>query len=102
MIFKNNENLISALKTQIKNSGYTLTFVCNKLGIVPQRMTDILNKKNFSFNDCSDILKTIDYKLSINFIHQNDDFFELYDRLSDLQKAEIKGMMKGLLKTKRE
>lgn len=98
MIFKNNQSLISALKTQIKNSGHTLTFVCQKLGIVPQRMTDILAKKNFSFNDCSDILKTIDCKLNVNFSAHNDDFFELYDRLSDLQKAEIKGIMKGILK----
>lgn len=100
MIFENNENLISALRTQIKNSGHTLTFVCNKLGIVPQRMTDILAKKNFSFSDCSDILKTIDCKLNVNFAAQNDDFFELYDKLSALQKAEIKGMMKGILKAK--
>lgn len=98
MIFKNNKSLISALKTQIKNSGYTLTFVCNKLGIVPQRMTDILAKKNFSFSDCLCILKTIGYKLIINFAAQNDDFFELYDRLSDLEKAEVKGMIKGMLK----
>lgn len=98
MIFENNENLISALRTQIKNSGYTLTFVCNKLGIVPQRMTDILAKKNFSFTDCSDILKTINYKLNVGFAAQNDDFFELYDKLSDLEKAEVKGMIKGMLK----
>lgn len=98
MIFKNNESLIAVLKTQIKNSGYTLTFVCQKLGILPQRMTEILNKKHFSFSDCSDILKTIGYRLNVNFIAQNDDFFELYDKLSALQKAELRGMLKGMLK----
>jgi hypothetical protein len=98
MIFTNNPSLISALKMQIKNSGYTLTFVCNKLEIVPQRMTDILTKKNFSFNDCSDILKAIGYKLNVSFAAQNDDFFELYDKLSALQKAEIKGIIKGMLR----
>lgn len=109
MIFQNNKQLIDELKKIIKKSGKQQKELAKILDIPEQVFSRWLKKKNFSFEDCNKLLSIINYKLEIDFIAEQEkksiDIDEqskvlllLYSQLSDLQKAEIKGIIKGMLR----
>ena len=63
MIYKNNEQIVIELKKAMLESHTTQKIISEKLGIQPQGMTKIMNKKNLAFSDVKKILDTIGYEL---------------------------------------
>lgn len=107
MIYDNQDTLISALRKKLKEHG-TFTDVAAKLGITPQDLNKIFLKTWFTFDDASKLLKAIGNRLYITFLEPGDEVMHLteqqknllttYESLSDIQKAELRGMLKGMLK----
>lgn len=107
MIYDNQNTLISVLRKRIKEH-YTFTDVANKLGITPQDLNKIFLKTWFTFDDCNKLLKAIGNRLYITFLEPEDEVMHLteqqknllatYESLSEIQKAELRGMLKGMLK----
>lgn len=107
MIYKNQFDLIDQIKKRIKQYG-TYTDCGRKISINPQDLHKLFLKTHFDFDDCSRVLKGIDNKLYIAFLAPGDEVVKLtenqknllttYEALNDIQKAELRGMLKGMLK----
>lgn len=69
-VFKDNEQILIEIKKIMLETKTTQREIAAKLGIKPQGLTKILNKKNFSFEDAQKILATMDYDLIIDFKEQ--------------------------------
>lgn len=67
IIYKDNEQILIEIKKLILESKTTQREIADKLGIKPQGLTKILNKKNFRFEDAQKILFVMGYDLVIDF-----------------------------------
>lgn len=63
MKYENNEQFILEIRKAILESGDTQKHISDKLGITPQALTKLLNKKNFGMEDAKRILDCIEYDL---------------------------------------
>lgn len=107
MIYKNQQDLIDQVKKRIKQYCY-YSDVASKIGLTPQDLHKLFLKTHFDFDDCSRVLKGIDNKLYVAFLAPGDEVVKLsenqknllttYEALNDIQKAELRGMLKGMLK----
>ena len=67
-IFSNNEQLKKELKKLVIDSDFTQKEIAEKMQVKPQQYTNIVNKKNLSFEDVKKILTVCGYDLQIDFI----------------------------------
>ena len=67
-IFSNNEQLKKELKKLVIDSDFTQKEIAEKMQVKPQQYTNIINKKNLSFEDVKKILTVCGYDLQIDFI----------------------------------
>lgn len=67
MIYSSNEQLVTELKKLFLDTKCSQREIADKLGIKPQGLTKMLNKKNFGFEDAQKILATMGYNLIIDF-----------------------------------
>ena len=65
--YKDNEQLLIEIKKVMLDAKITQREIADKLGIKPQGLTKILNKKNFSFEDAQKILEAMGYHLVVDF-----------------------------------
>lgn len=65
--YKDNEQLLIEIKKVMLDAKVTQKEIADKLGIKPQGLTKILNKKNFSFEDAQKILEAMGYHLIVDF-----------------------------------
>lgn len=65
--YKSNEQILIEIKKIMLETKTTQRKIADKLGIKPQGLTKMLNKKNFSFEDAQKILATMGYDLIIDF-----------------------------------
>lgn len=68
MLFDGNKKLVTELKKLMLDEGISQRQVAEALGIKPQSLNTLLNKKNFSFGDCQKILEIMGYDLEFGFI----------------------------------
>ena len=69
-IFSDNEQLKKELKKIIIDSGLTQKQVAENMQVKPQQYTNIVNKKNLSFEDTKRIISACGYKMQIEFIKE--------------------------------
>lgn len=67
IIYKDNEQILIEIKKIMLETKTTQREIADKLGIKPQGLTKMLNKKNFGFEDAQKILVTMGYDLIIDF-----------------------------------
>lgn len=67
MIYTNNDQLVIELKKLMLDDRISQKEIADKLGIKPQGLTKLLNKKNFGFEDMHKILNAMDYNMDISF-----------------------------------
>ena len=67
IIYKNNEQILIEIRKIMLETRTTQREIADKLGIKPQGLTKILNKKNFGFEDAQKILGAMGYDLIIEF-----------------------------------
>lgn len=60
--------IVNELKKLMIDESVSQKQIADHLGIAPQGMTKILNKKNLSLDDLKKILNVIGYDLDIEFI----------------------------------
>lgn len=65
--YTDNAELKKDLKKIIIENDCTQKEVAEKLGMLPQTFTTLINKKNFSFRDMQRILNALNYDLYIDF-----------------------------------
>lgn len=66
IVYRNSEQILIEIKKVMLEAKTTQREVADKLGIKPQGLTKMLNKKNFSFEDAQKILATMGYDLIID------------------------------------
>lgn len=66
-IYETNEQLIIELKKLMLENKVSQRQIAERLGITPQGLTKLFNKKNFSFEDASKIADAMGYQLEISF-----------------------------------
>lgn len=69
-VFSDNEQLKRELKKIIIDAGLTQKEIAEKMGVKPQQYTNIVNKKNLSFEDAKRIVSAAGYKMQIEFIKE--------------------------------
>lgn len=67
IIYKNNEQILIEIKKLMLETKTTQREIANKLGVKPQGLTKLLNKKNFGFEDAKKVLATMGYDLIVDF-----------------------------------
>lgn len=67
VIYKNNEQILIEIKKIMLETKTTQREIAAKLGLKPQGLTKMFNKKNFSFEDAQKILATMNYDLVVDF-----------------------------------
>ena len=67
IIYKDNEQILIEIKKIMLETKTTQREIADKLGIKPQGLTKILNKKNFGFEDAQKILSAMGYDLIVDF-----------------------------------
>ena len=67
IIYKDNEKILIEIKKIMLETKTTQREIADKLGIKPQGLTKILNKKNFGFEDAQKILSAMGYDLIVDF-----------------------------------
>lgn len=72
MIYENNEQLAIELKKLMLDCKLSQREIADRLGIKPQGLTKLMNKKNFGFSDAQKILNAMGYELDINFTQKKD------------------------------
>ncbi len=72
IIYKDTEQILIEIKKIMLETKTSQREIANKLGIKPQGLTKIMNKKNFSFEDAKKILSTMGYDLVIDFEQSED------------------------------
>ena len=65
--YKSNEQVVKELKKLMIDERPTQREIADKLGLLPQGITKILNKKNFGFEDVNKILSVIGYEMVVSF-----------------------------------
>ncbi len=66
-IYQSNEQTIVEIKKLMLENKVSQRDIANELGITPQGLTKLLNKKNFGFEDAEKILNAMGYTLTISF-----------------------------------
>lgn len=66
-VYTNSEQMLTEIKKLLLDEHITQRDLSDRLGIKPQGLTKLLNKKNFSFDDAQRILTVLGYDLSIDF-----------------------------------
>ena len=69
-IFSDNEQLKKELKKLIIDAGLTQKEIADIMQVKPQQYTNIVNKKNLSFEDTKRIISACGYKMQIDFIKE--------------------------------
>ncbi len=67
IVYKSNEQVLIEIKKVMLETKTTQREIADKLGIKPQGLTKILNKKNFGFEDAQKILSAMGYDLTVDF-----------------------------------
>ena len=67
IVYKSNEQVLIEIKKVMLETKSTQREIADKLGIKPQGLTKILNKKNFGFEDAQKILSAMGYDLIVDF-----------------------------------
>ena len=67
IIYKDNEQILIEIKKVMLETKTTQREIADKLGIKPQGLIKILNKKNFGFEDAQKILSAMGYDLIVDF-----------------------------------
>lgn len=67
IIYKDNEQILIEIKKLMFETKTTQRKIADKLGIKPQGLTKMLNKKNFGFEDAQKILAAMGYDLIVDF-----------------------------------
>ena len=67
IVYKFNEQVLIEIKKVMLETKTTQREIADKLGIKPQGLTKILNKKNFGFEDAQKILSAMGYDLIVDF-----------------------------------
>lgn len=65
--YENNEQILIEIKKLLLETKTTQKEIADKLGIKPQGLTKLMNKKNFGFEDAKKILSALGYNLIIDF-----------------------------------
>ena len=65
--YKNNEQIVIELKKLMLEKNLTQRQIAQTLGITPQGLTKLLNKKNFGFEDARKILNAMGCELIADF-----------------------------------
>ena len=66
-VYKDNKQVIIETKKLMLENDITQKEIADRLGIAPQGLTKILNKKNFGFEDAKKILSAMGYELILDF-----------------------------------
>lgn len=72
MIYENNEQLVIEIKKLMLDSKISQREIADRLGIKPQGLTKLLNKKNFGFEDAQKIVDAMNYEMDIRFKSKED------------------------------
>lgn len=72
MIYKDNNQLKNEFKKFLIDNNISQREIAKKMEISPQGLSNLLNKKNLSFNDIKKILDVIDYDLYFEFKDKQD------------------------------
>lgn len=67
IIYQSNEQIVIEIKKLMLEGKISQREIAEKLGVKPQGLTKILNKKNFGFEDAEKILSAMGYNLVIDF-----------------------------------
>ena len=67
VVYKNNDQILTEIRKLMIDAKMTQKEISDKLGIKPQGLTKLLNKKNFGFEDAQKILVAMGYELVIDF-----------------------------------
>lgn len=67
IIYKNNEQILIEIKKLMLETKTTQREIADQLGIKPQGLTKLLNKKNFGFEDAKKVLATMGFDLIVDF-----------------------------------
>ncbi|MCI9293038.1 MAG: helix-turn-helix transcriptional regulator [Erysipelotrichaceae bacterium] len=67
IIYKDNEQIMIEIKKLMLDNKISQREIADKLGIKPQGLIKLLNKKNLGFEDAKKILKVMGYDLVIDF-----------------------------------
>ena len=67
IVYKSNQQVLIEIKKVMLETKTTQREIADKLGIKPQGLTKILNKKNFGFEDAQKILSDMGYDLIVDF-----------------------------------
>ena len=72
MIYKDNNQLKNEFKKFLIDNNISQREIAKKMEISPQGLSNLLNKKNLSFNDIAKLLNVIDYDLHFEFKDKQD------------------------------
>lgn len=67
MIYKNNEQLVTELKKLLLDTKCSQRDIAKQMGISPQALQNLLNKKQLSFSDIKRVLDCINCDLLVDF-----------------------------------
>lgn len=67
MVYSNNEQLVTELKKLLLDSKCSQRDISQKMGISPQALQNLLNKKQLSFADMKRILDCVNCDLLVDF-----------------------------------
>lgn len=67
MIYNNNEQVVTELKKLLLDTRYSQRDIAKQMGISPQALQNLLNKKQLSFADLKRVLDCINCDLLIDF-----------------------------------
>ncbi len=67
IIYKDNEQILIEIKKLMLETKATQREIADKLGIKPQGLTKLLNKKNFGFEDAKKVLAVMGFDLIVDF-----------------------------------
>lgn len=70
--YVNNEQIIIEIKKIMLESKISQREIAKNIGITPQGLTKLLNKKNFGFEDAQKILNAMGYELIVDFQVNNE------------------------------
>jgi Helix-turn-helix. len=65
--YTNNSNVIKEIKKILIDNDISQRLIAERLGITPQGLVKLFNKKNFGLEDAQKILNAIDYNVNISF-----------------------------------
>lgn len=70
IIYKDNDQILIEIKKLMLENKITQRQIADTLGMKPQGLTKLMNKKNFGFEDATKILNAMGYDLLIDFQKQ--------------------------------